>query len=93
MAVFREQENHRDYPERFPSPRHQRLPVTARTAYRSLHNGAYEHASTCWSFRNLFKILKDTTGKSTVQEQIEKLLLDNGVSQQDIDDYRSMMLE
>lgn len=61
--------------------------------YWSLHNGAYEHASTCWSFRNLFKILKDTTGKSTVQEQIEKLLLDNGVSQQDIDDYRSMMLE
>ena len=60
--------------------------------YWSLHNGTYEHASTCWSFRNLFKILKDT-GKSTVQEQIEKLLLDNGVSQQDINDFRSLMLE
>ena len=60
--------------------------------YWSLHNGVYEHSSTCWSFRNLFKILKDT-GESTVQKQIEKLLLDNGVPQQDIDDFRALMLE
>ena len=61
-------------------------------AYWSMLNGEYQHPRTSWGFKSMFKTLAET-GESTLQQQIEKLLLDNGVTQQDITDFQTMMLE
>lgn len=61
-------------------------------AYWSLLNGEYQHSRTSYGFRCIFNTLKET-GESAFAQQVQKLLLDNGVSQQDIDDFRAIMLE
>lgn len=60
--------------------------------YWSMLNGEYKHARTSYGFKSIFATLK-ATGEATLQKQIEKLLLNNGVSQKDIDDFRTIMLE
>ena len=61
-------------------------------AYWSLLNGEYQHSRTSYGFRCIFNTLKET-GESAFAQQVQKLFLDNGVSQKDIDDFRAIMLE
>ena len=59
----------------------------------SMYNGGYGHIISAYSFQSIYKTIFNETDSGTYQERIVKYLLQIGVSQKDIDDFRSLMLE
>ena len=59
----------------------------------SMYQGSYQHTRNNYSYPSVRKTIFKETDSGTYQERIEKYLLQIGVSQKDIDDYRSIMLD
>ena len=56
-------------------------------------NPVYKHVRTSYSYKSVRKYIFKETSSGTYQERIVKYLIKIGVSQQDIDDLRSIMLK
>ena len=59
----------------------------------SMYQGSYQHTRNNYSYPSVRKTIFNETTSGTYQERIEKYLLQIGVSQKDIDDFRSIMLQ
>ncbi len=59
----------------------------------SMYEGEYAHVISAYSFQSIYKTVFSETDSGTYQERIEKYLLKIGVPQEDIDDFRALMLE
>ena len=59
----------------------------------SMYQGSYQHTRNNYTYPSVRKTIFSETDSGTYQERIVKYLLKIGVSQKDIDDFRSLMLE